>query len=172
MRKHKFYIAALAAVMLFSLAACGARTRFKEKSDVVISDTSVHKVELTAEVTGNRKIRITFDNKGGKEYIYGNPYSLEFFSDGSWYKVPFNEDAGIFTMEGIVLGPAEEYAKKDQDGVSVSSTGSMDVALEGMGELPKGHYRIIKQLSLMNDEEGYVEETYFLAAEFDLEKAA
>ena len=168
MRNHRLFAVIAGSVLLVVLTACGASSRFKEKSNVVISDTSVHQVELSVDVIESRKIRVTFENKSDKTYVYGKTYSLEYYSNGNWYKVPFNKDAGIFTHEGILLGPAEEFASKDPDKFICDPTGCLDVTLDGMGVLPQGHYRIIKGLSLLEDE-GPARVDYHLAAEFDLE---
>ena len=73
-----------------------------------------------------------------------------------------------FTMEGIMLGPAEEFTSDDPDAVKISDTGSLTEDLSKIGKLPAGHYRIIKDISVLDgDEYG---DRYYLAAEFDLEK--
>ena len=72
-----------------------------------------------------------------------------------------------FTMEGIMLEPAEEFTSDDPDAVNISDTGSLTVDLSRVGKLPEGHYRIIKSVSIL-DENEYG--SYYLAAEFDLEK--
>ena len=56
----------------------------------------------------------------------------------------------------------------NEDGLTVANTGSDDVRLEGFADLSKGHYRIVKDISLLNGEDGSVKTTYYLAAEFDL----
>ena len=167
MRKNKQLSIAAVMVLLLCFAACAAKRPYKERSSLAIADNSVCRIDMKAEVTGKNKIRLTFENKSDKTCMYGNPYKIEYYSEGNWYKVPFNKDAGIFTMEGILLGPAEEYAQKDNEDYMISSTNSMDVELSGMGELCAGHYRIVKDFSIL-DVDGSPVETFYLAAEFDL----
>ena len=100
--------------------------------------------------------------------MYGNPYTLEYFSGGKWYQVPYKKDSPVFTMEGMMLGPADEYAVPNEQGLTVANKRSDDVVLVGYAKLSKGHYRIVKDIMLLNDEDGSVKKTYYLAAEFDL----
>ena len=146
-------------------ASCTKKASFNEKSDVTLSDFDDHKVEMTVNVVKNRKLNVTFENKSDRTYMYGRIYSLEIDQNGVWYKVPFKDGYGVFTDEGIIVGPAEEYAVNNTDSMSISPVSTEPVYLEGMGVLPEGHYRIVKKISVMNGGKDYV-----LAAEFDLDK--
>ena len=168
MRRYKLVIIATAIFLLLCLAACRANSPYKERSSLVISDKSVYRVDMTAEVTGRDKIRLNFENNSDKTCMYGQSYSLEYYYHENWYKVPFKKDAGIFTHEGILLGPAEEYAQKGSEDIILVNKNTMDVELSNMmGVLPNGHYRIVKSFTVM-DENGSTDETFNLAAEFDL----
>ena len=151
--------------VLLGTASCAKKASFTEKSDVTLSDYNEHKVEMTVDVVRSRKINVTFDNKGEATYIYGRIYSLEINKNGEWYKVSFEPGRDVFTDEGILIGPAEEYAKKDQEGMSLSPVSTEPVYLDSFGKLPEGHYRIVKTISVMDGGKNYV-----LSAEFDLAK--
>ena len=159
MKKSMLVIIAAAIFLLLCFAAYEIKP-YKERSSLVIENDSTHRVFMTAEVTGNDKIRLNFENKSDKTCMYGKPYSIEYY----YHK----KDAGIFTHEGILLGPAEEYAQKGNEDTMLENTNTMDVELSNMlGVLPKGHYRIVKDFSIL-DVDGSPVETFYLAAEFDL----
>ncbi|MBO4449393.1 MAG: hypothetical protein J5777_02295 [Clostridiales bacterium] len=157
----------LAAALLLS-ASCNANGTKQIKSTVNLTNPDDIKVVMTAEVIAEKTIRVSFENKSEYTFMYGNPYTLEYLSDGKWYQVPFEKDGPIFTMEGIILGPADEYAVPNEEGLTLSNTRSDDVRLEGFAKLSKGRYRIVKDVSLLDDEGGPAKATYYLAAEFDL----
>ncbi len=170
MKKSMLVIIAAAIFLLLCFAAYEIKP-YKERSSLVIESDSAHRVFMTAEVTGKDKIRLNCENKSNKTCMYGKPYSIEYCYHGNWYKVPFKKDAGIFTHEGILLGPAEEYAPKGNEDALLENTNTMDVELSNMlGVLPNGHYRIVKDFSLM-DGDGSTSDTFNLAAEFDLSGA-
>lgn len=158
----------LAAVLLLS-ASCKAKSPYQTRSTAQLTNPDEIKVYMKAEVIAENTIKVSIENKSEKTFIYGNAYTLEFLSGDTWYEVPFKEEGGpVFTMEGKLLGPAEEFAKPNEDGLTISDTASDDVRLEGFAVLSKGHYRIVKNFSLLNDEDGSVVKTCCLAAEFDL----
>lgn len=160
---YKFILVIIAFAVVLGAASCSAERNFKKKSTKVINTFEECGVNMYVVVTGPREIEVNFENKSRFQYIYGSAYSLEYYKDGDWYEVPLDL---VFTMEGHMLGPAEEFQSGNPDGVKISDTGSMTVDLNVAGKFPQGHYRIIKELSVL-DEDKY--ESYCLAAEFDLE---
>jgi hypothetical protein len=154
--------------LVLGIAACSQKHPYKEESDAVITSYEDCKVSLTVEVTGTREITVNLENMSEYTYMYGHLYSMEYKDGDTWYKVPFNKGAGVFTMEGIALGPAEEFAEKNPDGLTLDNTGSEKVVLDGFGRLPEGHYRILKEI-YVTDEESDIR-SFWIAAEFDLEK--
>lgn len=161
----KFILVTIALAVMLGAVSCSAANSFKDKSTAIITASEECGVYMNVVVKGDREIEVNFENKSNESYIYGNAYSLEYYKDGDWYVVPMNL---AFTQEGHLLGPADEFTSDDIDAVSVSPTGSMSHDLSRLGKLPKGHYRIIKDISvLVEDEYG---DRYYLAAEFDLEK--
>ena len=160
---YKFIPVIIAFAVVLGAASCSAERNFKKKSTKVINTFEECGVNMYVVVTGPREIEVNFENKSRFEYIYGSAYSLEYYKDGDWYEVPLDL---VFTMEGHMLGPAEEFQSGNPDGVKISDTESMTVDLNVAGKFPQGHYRIIKELSVL-DEDKY--ESYCLAAEFDLE---
>ena len=164
---RRFAIIFVLTAALVLSASCGAKNPYKEKSKTTVSDQAEVKVFMTVEVTGERAIKINMENKGEHTVMYGNPYILEYRYGGEWYQVPF-KNGHAFTMEGRILGPAEEYAKPDPEGMKIDNTSSDEVRLEEVGKLSKGHYRMIKEFSVLDDEDGSVKKNFNIAAEFDL----
>jgi len=162
-------IAAMAVIMGIALgtAACSAGKKFKELSKVNLSNYDDYKVDMNVEVVRNRKIMVNLTNKSDRTYMYGRAYSLEYKQDGQWYQVPMDV---VFTMEGILLGPNPAAASGDMDSIPISDTSSEPVYLDEIGKLPEGHYRIIKDISEINDDEELPRARYYMAAEFDLDK--
>ena len=153
--------------MIIGTAACSSDNKFKERSDVSLSNYDDYQVEMTVEVVRNRKLMVSLINHSDRTYMYGRAYTLEYQKNGEWYKVPMDV---IFTMEGIMLGPHVEPDEKSASGdIVISDTSSEPVYLEDAGKLPAGHYRIIKDISSLGDD-GYPTATYLMAAEFDLAK--
>lgn len=160
---YKIVPVIIAFAVVLGVASCSAGSSFKKKSTKVINSSEECGVNMYVVVKGSREIEVNFENKSKFQYIYGSAFSLEYYKDGDWYEVPLDL---VFTMEGHMLGPAEEYQSGDPDEAKISDTGSMPVDLNVAGKFPQGHYRIIKELSVL-DEDKY--ESYCLAAEFDLE---
>lgn len=153
--------------MIIGTAACSYDNKFKERSDVSLSNYDDYKVEMTVEVVRNRKLMVNLVNNSERTYMYGRSYTLEYQKNGEWYKVPMDV---IFTMEGIMLGPhVEPGAEPASADIILGDTSSVPVYLEDVGNLPAGHYRIIKDISSLGDD-GYPTATYLMAAEFDLAK--
>ena len=163
----KFTAALVLLGMIIGTAACSSDNKFKEKSDVSLSNYDDYKVEMSVEVVRNRKLMVSLINHSDRTYMYGRAYTLEYQKNGEWYKVPMDV---IFTMEGIMLGPhVEPGAETASADIILGDTSSVPVYLEDIGKLPAGHYRIIKDISSLGDD-GYPTATYLMAAEFDLAK--
>ena len=163
----KFTAALVLLGMIIGTAACSSDNKFKEKSDVSLSNYDDYKVEMSVEVVRNRKLMVSLINHSDRTYMYGRAYTLEYQKNGEWYKVPMDV---IFTMEGIMLGPhVEPGAETASADIILGDTSSVPVYLEDVGKLPAGHYRIIKDISSLGDD-GYPTATYLMAAEFDLAK--
>ena len=163
----KFTAALVLLGMIIGTAACSSDNKFKERSDVSLSNYDDYKVEMTVEVVRNRKLMVSLINHSDRTYMYGRAYTLEYQKNGEWYKVPMDV---VFTMEGIMLGPhVEPGAETASADIILGDTSSVPVYLEDVGKLPAGHYRIIKDISSLGDD-GYPTATYLMAAEFDLAK--
>ena len=163
----KFTAALVLLGMIIGTAACSSDNKFKERSDVSLSNYDDYKVEMSVEVVRNRKLMVNLVNNSDRTYMYGRSYTLEYQKNGDWYKVPMDV---IFTMEGIMLGPhVEPGAETASADIILGDTSSVPVYLEDVGKLPAGHYRIIKDISSLGDD-GYPTATYLMAAEFDLAK--
>ena len=157
------------ACIILSMTGCQKSVNpFTEKSDIKLSSFEECPVELKAEVIWNRKVKVTIANKGHEAYTWGQSYKLEYQYYGEWYSVP-NLPDHAWPMIGYTLGYGEDvfiegglvYAP-----VTAEETERLD---DMFGDIPEGHYRIIKDFSAPVD--GPEENTYYVAAEFDLCKA-
>lgn len=109
------------------------------------------------EGTINKKgLSLIFISKIYSEALYSEDFVLETKIDGKWYQVPLTIDGNYgFHDIGYILPPGEENELK--------------VEWEWLyGELRPGEYRIIKRV-LNSKEEGGQPETYYLAAEFEVQ---
>lgn len=165
----KYIIAVTASAMLFGMTACiNEGSPYTKKSDVKLASYDECPVELKAEVIWNRKVRVTLTNNGNKDYMWGNPYQLEYRFDGDWYEVPHLPDHA-WTLEGILLGGRD--SKIGNTGDKIGNTGEEIDRLDQMfGDIPAGHYRIIKSLSVFSFTSGSAAGDYYIAGEFDLDK--
>ena len=154
--------------LMLGIAACSQKHPYKEESVAVITPYEECKLSMTVEVTGKREITVNFENTGENLYMYGYSYSIEYKDGDTWYKVPFRKGAGVFTQQGIYIGPAEEFAEKTPEGFFLDNTSSQTIVLDGFGRLPEGHYRILKDISAIDEDHPYT--SFWIAAEFDLEK--
>ena len=143
----RILLAALALSLLLGATAC-KKNPFTEKSLTKLSDYDDYKIDMTVDVVRNRKIEVTVTNNSEHMYDFGHLYQLEYKFRGSWYRVPLQ---AMFTLEAIVVDP----------GCSWTDTYYLT---EMHGDLPAGHYRIVKDVT-------YGGERYYFAAEFDLKKA-
>ena len=158
----KYIIAVTASAMLLGMTACiNEGSPYTKKSDVKLASYDECPVELKAEVIWNRKVRVTLTNNGNKDYMWGNPYQLEYRFDGDWYEVPHLPNHA-WTLEGIVLG--------GKDSQNVNTGEEIDRLDQMFGDIPAGHYRIIKSLSGFSFTSGSAAGDYYIAGEFDLDK--
>ena len=158
-------IASALAIGIFTGAsACAKKLIYTEKSDVTLSNYEDHKIDMKVDVVRNRKLLVTLKNNSEKTYMYGEEFSIEYKTLGSWFKVPM-KDGHAWTAVGIMLGPADEYAIPNEEGYKLANTVTDRVYLDCYDTLPAGHYRLIKQILKDN-----TDDAYYLAAEFDLEK--
>ncbi|OLS03218.1 immunoglobulin-like domain-containing protein [Tissierella creatinophila] len=110
----------------------------------------------TKEHSVNPKgLTLLFLSKSYNEVIYGESFILEKKIDGIWYEYPIVIDGEYgFKDIGYELPPGEEREFK--------------VDWQWLyGELEPGEYRIIKDISNLEDSGDY--KTYYLAAEFEIE---
>lgn len=128
-------------------------TALKESTYVVnnFSDATMSIVEKTITSKG---LRVEFTFSGDNEGQYGSWYTLEVNNDGRWYTLPYTYDG-----EGEITWTMEAYP--------VTKVEPRQVKVEWnwlYGELPNGHYRIIKNFSDFRGIGDYTE--YYLSDEF------
>ena len=153
------------AALLFGLGACAKKepNPFKERSTFTAAKSSDRDLQMTVNVVSGKTIHFEITSKDYDTYMYGRPYTLEYKSGNDWYTVPFLPDT-MFTMEGILLenydGPAENGRVIASDDIDLSEMCGKD--------LPSGHYRLIKKVSLMDRNSDDCVADYDVVAEFDL----
>lgn len=122
-----------------------------EKSDYILSDDLVS-LKIKEDSLTNSMVTIILNNQTNDTYMYGEPYSIEYEKEGSWYQLnPIIEHYG-FTLIGYNLKPKEsKEVKIDWEWI--------------YGKLSEGKYRIIKDVFLANSN-GYPK--VFIGAEFTI----
>lgn len=155
--KRRTIIVVLVLIMLI-IFSCLLLQKYSEnlgeKSDVEVIDTSdlieIYVLEDTITSTG---LTYCVKNIGGSRVCFGEPYSLERFRMGNWYKVPTLSDTIAYTAIEYIISQEEEQ----QYSVNWHHV---------YGKLPKGKYRLVKKMRKDADfTKGYAFE---VAAEFEV----
>ena len=137
MKKTLFTIL-LCGVMVLGLTGCGKSRNeldIGNKSDIKISQNDVTMTIKDGTLT-NKSVTLVLTNNSDKNFQYGNPYEIEIKKNGEWHKINAELD---FTL------PAFHLLSKE----------SIDIELDwenGYGKLPKGTYRIIKEIDYEYEE--------------------
>ena len=144
----KIFIILLCGVLLFGVTGCGKnKFRVGEKSTVEVVDKYVT-FDLNEETLTNTSATVIFRNNREYNVNYGTLYELEIKQDGEWHKIDIEM---FFNMPLLTLKSGEttelEFNWEDSH-----------------GELKAGEYRIVKSISVENDEV----ETFHVAAEFTI----
>lgn len=145
----KIFIVLISLVLLLGVTGCGNKNNFDigEKSTVEVVDKYVT-FEIDDETLTNESATVVFRNNSEYNVSYGTPYELEIKKDGKWHEI--NVEL-FFTMPLMSLKPGE----------------SIDLEFnwaESYGELAKGEYRIIKNVTV----ESTSPEKIYVAAEFTI----
>ena len=98
----KFTAALVLLGMIIGTAACSSDNKFKEKSDVSLSNYDDYKVEMSVEVVRNRKLMVNLVNNSDRTYMYGRSYTLEYQKNGEWYKVPMCWDRMLSLVQRLL----------------------------------------------------------------------
>lgn len=128
-----------------------------EKSDKKINNKYV-KIEATN--IHDTYVTLTMTNLTNDDYFYGNPFTIEVEKDGEWYKMIAPQDL-LFNMPLYTL-KAKEQLKFKKHGWY------FDCNSVGYGKLPKGHYRIIKDVNKRINDNEFGDKIY-ISAEFNIE---
>ncbi len=142
----------LCGVMVLGMTGCGKQKNefdIGNKSDIKISQNDVIMTIKEGTLT-NKSATIVLTNNSNKNFQYGNPYEIEIKKDGEWRKI--NAEL-FFTMPAFNLSAKESIEIK------------LDWENE-YGKLPKGTYRIIKEIDYEYEEGKY--ETFNVAVEFTI----
>lgn len=150
-------LAMFAAAALF-LTGCAAEPSIHEKepSDItpaMLEDLYLDVVEGTVTPTG---MNYNIVNRSKETWLYGRDYHLQMEDEGLWYNVELTGGVEI-----------NEFPADALRTMSASENGEF-VDWEGYyGELPDGHYRLVKN-GWFEDADGNRSEKIWLAAEFVL----
>lgn len=146
MKRIKKFLAILAGVSLILLMGCGIKLGEEFTEEVnMLEGAEITVDEALVTPTG---ITFTINNQSDKDLSYGQDYSLQKEEDGKWYWIePENPAAVTLELLWIPAGNAD----------------TMEISWEtSYGKLPKGHYRILKNMA--DEQSGY-----YLAGEFGIE---
>ncbi len=150
--KRKLFVILLCGVMVLGMTGCGKQKNelnIGNKSDIKISQNDVTMTIKDGTLT-NKSVTLVLTNNSDKNFQYGNPYEIEIKKDGEWHKI--NAEL-FFTMPAFHLSAKESIEIK------------LDWENE-YGKLPKGTYRIIKEIDYEYEEGKY--ETFNVAVELVL----
>ena len=142
----------LCGVMVLGMTGCGKQKNeldIGNKSDIKISQNDVIMTIKEGTLT-NKSATLVLTNNSDKNFQYGNPYEIEIKKDGEWHKI--NVEL-YFNMPAFQLS-AKENKKIELDWEN------------WYGKLPKGTYRIIKEIDYEYEEEKY--EIFNVAVEFTI----
>jgi len=150
-------LAMFAAAVLF-LTGCAAEPSIHEKepSDItpaVLGDLYMEVVEGTVTPT---EMNYNIVNRTEGTWYYGRDYHLQVEEDGLWYDLNLKD--GVEYMEAPAIALAS---------VPTSVNAEFEDWEYYYGELPDGHYRLLKS-GWLEDADGKRSETIWLTAEFTI----
>lgn len=118
------------------------------------SDIQIFQEDVTLSIKDgtltNTGATLILTNKSNKDYEYGNPYELEIKKGENWYKIEVELN---FNQPAFILKANE----------------SKEIEINwknGYGKLPKGTYRIIKEIDYEYEEVKY--QSFNIAVEFEI----
>ena len=141
-------------VILFLTAGCNKNVDNKEykignESNIQIEDKGVSLL-LKENTLTNEGMSLVIKNNSNNSITYGEGYEIEKYIDGKWHKINVELN---FNLIGYILNKNEDK--------------EMNINWKhGYGPLSTGKYRIIKKITLENNEE---KESFYISLEFTLE---
>lgn len=145
MKKKVLLIISLFAIIL--LTGC-TNNRIGEKTPYKITNDKIT-MEVKQGTLTKSSATIIMKNKTKEEYTYGEPYHLEIKHNDSWHILELEPNNDIFfTMPAYSLKAGESVEKKCE-------------WEHGYGQLKKGTYRIVKDVSNKKEQ-------LYVAAEFTI----
>lgn len=102
------------------------------------------------------RLPFQIENTSGKEYRYATGYfEIEAEQSGVWYQLKQLDDPAKNETDDPMIKPGEHLA--------------LDVDVKHYyGELPAGHYRLIKQFAYFEHEKDWDYDTFHLSCEFTI----
>ncbi len=133
----------------YEVSAYGNEEDLDTLADVKISLDTESKLDL-------KKTTFFIENNSQKEYRYSEAYfEIEVEQAGIWYQLNQLDDPSQDTEMDTIIKPSEKKSL------------TIDIS-EYYGQLPTGHYRIIKQFSYFENSKDWDYDTYHLSCEFTI----
>lgn len=124
----------------------GGKSNYNITKDQVV-------INIDKESITNTGIKITLVNKTENEYEYGSGFIVEYLKNNNWYSITPKKEID-YNMMSYTLEPKIEHTFEYN-------------WKEIYGELPKGKYRIIKELDLRKENNSF--DKIVVATEFTIE---
>lgn len=145
--KLKIVMLLITAVLIFSGCEPAADIGGKSSLQIETEKSIAMEVKQVSE-TG---IELEISNLGDTKASYGTWYSLEKNIDGEWFELNFIEGNADITF------PMVEY------NLNAGSSAKKQIDWEyAYGKLPEGHYRLIKDFEILQNE-------FYAACEFNIQ---
>ena len=133
----------------YEVSAYGNEEDLNTLADVKVSLDTESKLDL-------KKTTFFIENNSQKEYLYSEAYfEIEVEQAGIWYQLNQLDDPSQDTEMDTIIKPSEKKSL------------TIDI-FEYYGQLPTGHYRIIKQFSYFENSKDWDYDTYHLSCEFTI----
>ena len=150
--KKVFYLLFLVSLGIILTGCNKDNLNLGEKSNYDITEDQVI-INIDKESITNTGIKITLVNKTENEYEYGSGFTIEYFKNNNWYLVTPKKETDYNMMSYSLEPNAEKVFEYNWK--------------EIYGELPKGKYRVIKELDLRKENNSF--DKIIVAAEFIIE---
>ena len=153
--KKTIFIVLLCDIILIGLVECTQSeiggNYIGEESTVEIATDSDVTLSIKEGTLTNTGATIVLTNTSNKEYVYGEPYSIQIKKDGVWH---------VINVQRIFETPLLHLKNGETKEIELNWKGSY-------GELENGTYRIIKGIDYEYEENKY--ESFRVAVEFHID---
>lgn len=134
----------------YEVSPYGSEEELDALTDLKLSMSS----ERSEQDLDLNRMLFLIENNSDKEYRYSQAYfEIEAEQSGTWYQLKQLDDPSEKEERDCVIKPEERSALE------------IDVK-RFYGQLPAGHYRLIKQFAFFEHERDWDYDTYYLSCEF------